>query len=78
MGYKMEAGGESGGPYRKALVHLVPGTQEEIPVYRRESLRPGFTATGPAIIEETDSTSFIEQEHTFEMDDFGVLRIHLK
>jgi N-methylhydantoinase A len=76
--YKMESGGKNGGPYAKRPVYLSPISQEGVPVYRREDLRPGFSAGGPAIIEEIDSTTFIDGLCKVEIDNFGILRVYIK
>ena len=75
--YKIETSSKTNRPHGKAFVYLTPGRREEIPVFRREDLGAGFLEVGPAIIEEPDSTVFIEERCNVEMDEFGVLRIYL-
>ena len=47
------------------------------PVYRRAKLPVGFTAAGPAIIEERESTTIVRQGWTFKVDDGGSLVMRL-
>ena len=47
------------------------------PVYRRETLPAGFTFTGPAIIEEPDSTTVIHPGDTCTVRDDGMLDVQL-
>jgi N-methylhydantoinase A len=45
-------------------------------VYRREDLPAGFTAEGPAIVEEYGSTTVIEAGFTVEVDKLANLLLH--
>jgi len=47
----------------------------ETPIYRREDLPAGFTAHGPAIIEETDSTSVIHPSDSFTVRADGLIDV---
>ena len=49
----------------------------ETPVYRRESLGAGFTLTGPAIIEEPDSTTVVHPGDTLIVRPDGLLELQL-
>ena len=42
----------------------------KVPVYDRKKLLPGHAGKGPAIIEQYDSTTFIESEQNLRIDDF--------
>lgn len=76
--YKMDTSGRRESPLEKRPVYLSSGEQLEVPIYRRENLWPGFSVTGPAVIEEMDSTTFVDGQCRVEMDSFGILKIHLK
>ncbi len=45
------------------------------PVYHREDLGSGFTLTGPAVIEEVDSTILVHPGQTLSVDSYGVIII---
>ena len=47
----------------------------ETDIYKRESLPPGFEATGPAIIEEYGSTTLIDENDKFSIGALGEIRI---
>jgi len=49
------------------------GTRGGYIVYRREALPAGFTAAGPAIVDEYGSTTVVEDGFSFEVDNFGNL-----
>jgi N-methylhydantoinase A len=49
------------------------GTRGGYTVYRREALPAGFTAAGPAIVDEYGSTTVVEEGFSFEVDRFGNL-----
>ena len=53
------------------------GTFEEVPVYDRAYLHSGATVVGPAIIEERESTTIIDQGDQLVVDAFGCLVITL-
>lgn len=56
--------------YRKACLSADAGFIE-VPVYRRDDLAPGFRLTGPAIIEQLDTTTLIYEGHRAEVDAYG-------
>ncbi len=49
------------------------GKQQESPIYRRESLPPGATVKGPAIITEATGTNIVEPGWQARVDDLGNL-----
>ncbi|MFK5985048.1 MAG: hydantoinase/oxoprolinase family protein [Pseudomonadota bacterium] len=49
---------------------------DKIPVYSRETLLAGFTLTGPALISEQVSTTFIEPNWHCQVDKYGNLCLH--
>jgi N-methylhydantoinase A len=49
------------------------GTRGGYTVYRREALPAGFSAAGPAIVDEYGSTTVVEDGFNFEVDNFGNL-----
>ena len=51
------------------------GKKDTVPVYRRHGLARGTPTEGPAIIEEFDSSTLVAPGYTFEVLDFGVLRL---
>lgn len=58
--------------YRKASFD---GVFEEIPVYVREKLHPGDHGKGPCIIEEYDSTTKVNRNWGFRIDEYGNIRM---
>jgi N-methylhydantoinase A/oxoprolinase/acetone carboxylase beta subunit len=51
------------------------GESLEIPVYQRETVPVDFAISGPALIEETQSTAFVPERWTAHLDNFGNLRL---
>ncbi|OWP57184.1 MAG: hypothetical protein B2I17_02070 [Thermoplasmatales archaeon B_DKE] len=51
------------------------GVFEEIPVYVREKLHPGDHGKGPSIIEEYDSTTKVNRNWSFRLDEYGNIRM---
>ena len=49
----------------------------QTPVYRRETLPAGFSFTGPAIVEEPDSTTVIYPGDTCNVREDGILDVEL-
>ena len=69
-------GGSSTGPALKGeRLAFFPesGRHVPTPVYDRYSLRPGDTFTGPAIVEEKESTLVVGPRATLNVDDYGSL-----
>jgi len=50
----------------------------ETPIYRREALAPGATLTGPAIVEQLDTTTVIEPGDHARVDALGNLEITVR
>ena len=48
----------------------------DAPVFSRDSLEPGFTHTGPAVIEEYGSTTLVWPSDRFEIGTLREIRIH--
>ena len=49
--------------------------RHEAVVYERDLLPPGFSATGPLVVEERSSTTVVQPGQTLAVDDHGFLRI---
>ncbi|MGC9145734.1 MAG: hydantoinase/oxoprolinase family protein [Nitrososphaeria archaeon] len=56
--------------YREAYVS---GKTVKVPVYVKEKLKPGSSSHGPAIIEEYDSTTVVNEGWSWEVDGFSSL-----
>jgi N-methylhydantoinase A len=58
---------------------FVPAAQQvqDVPVYDRMKLRPGAKVTGPAIVEERESTTVIDRGDQLTVDSLGCLVIEL-
>lgn len=54
---------------------VVEGRHEEIRLWRRETLPPGFEASGPAAVVERDSVLWLEKGDAMTVDDDGTLRV---
>jgi N-methylhydantoinase A len=50
---------------------------EDVPVYERSTLTEGFELTGPAIVEQADTTTLIYRDHRARVDHFGNIIIDL-
>ncbi|MBD0324750.1 MAG: hypothetical protein ICV72_15405 [Aldersonia sp.] len=53
------------------------GSWMEVPIYERERLRPGTRFTGPAIVEQADTTTVIEPDMHARVDDYGNLLVEV-
>jgi N-methylhydantoinase A len=62
----------------KRIVDFDSNTQLEAAIYNREELQPGMRFTGPAIIEESTTTTVVLPDNRVEVDDFGGLHIYLR
>lgn len=62
----------------KRMVDFDKDTQQEASIYNREKLQPGMKFTGPAIIEESTTTTVVLPDNRVEVDDFGGLHIYLR
>jgi N-methylhydantoinase A len=76
--YKSDATDRMANPQGSRPVYLSSQKKVEVPIYRRDTLSPGFSAKGPAVIEEIDSTTFIDAGCHVDMDEFEILKVHLK
>jgi N-methylhydantoinase A len=65
-------------PPRTRPVHLGGAGPEPCAVYERTSLAPGATLSGPAIIEELDSTTLVMPGDRLHVHESGVLCIRLE
>ncbi len=63
----VEAAGAPTPRYRKACLDSATGL-EDVPVFRRDGLPVGFELTGPAIIEQADTTTLIYPGHRARID----------
>jgi N-methylhydantoinase A len=71
---------DSKGDLSRALVERRPVWFEEpvdTPVYDRDRLRPGDRLSGPAIIEQLDSTTLVLPRDEAEVDSYGILHLHI-
>lgn len=50
---------------------------EDVPIYQRADLPAGFELTGPAIVEQADTTTLIYRDHSARVDEYGNLVIDL-
>ncbi len=67
--------GEAPTPHhRQACLDRTRGL-EDVPVYRRDGLPNGFELSGPAIVEQADTTTLIYPGHRARVDRFGNLLI---
>ncbi len=71
-----ETGGTAGRPAAARQVWLAGGWRET-PIYRRGQLPPGATLTGPAIVEQLDTTIVIEPGDKVSVDALGNLMIEV-
>jgi len=62
----------------KRLVDFYSKSQQEATIYDREKLQPGMKFSGPAIIEESTTTTVVLPDNRVEVDDFGGLHIYLR
>ena len=70
-----ETGGLKG---RRPVVFAGSDVRVECPVYERAHLQPGATISGPAIIEDHESTAVVPPGATVQVDDLRMLVISLK
>jgi N-methylhydantoinase A len=55
-------------PHAKRRVHF--GQWMDTPIYRRADLKPGMTVAGPAIVEQSDTTTVVEPRMNLRVDRF--------
>lgn len=60
--------------YRKICFSKKEGFKR-VPIYKRDSLYPGVKFKGPAVIEQSDTTTLIHRRHSLEVDNFNNLII---
>lgn len=58
-------------PYKRRQIHF--GAWIDTPIYRRGDLAPGMTFAGPAIVEQSDTTTVVEPNMTVKVDAFNNL-----
>ena len=66
--------GPTPAPHERRPVRI-GGTEDDCPVYRRDALPAGCQITGPAIVEELDSTTLVSAAHTLSVAANGLFRI---
>ena len=66
---KAQAGAAPSPRHRKACLDSTAGL-ENVPVFRRDELPVGFTLTGPAIIEQDDTTTLVYPGHHARIDGY--------
>jgi N-methylhydantoinase A len=49
----------------------------DTPIYRRDDLPAGFTATGPLIVEEVSSTTLVHPGQRLDVNAAGVMTVEL-
>ena len=69
--------GEVPGPATSRLAAFRGWGYLETPVYRRETLPAGAVLNGPAIIEETDSTTVVHPGDDVLVREDGLLELHV-
>ncbi|NMM26914.1 MAG: hydantoinase/oxoprolinase family protein [Glaciimonas sp.] len=77
----MERGGDSAEPCKKGVRSVyLPGERKfrEIPVYDGEAMVYGNTGSGPALIEQITTTTFVSPEYDFVVDRAGTFCLFLK
>ncbi len=67
----------AGRPSGERAVYFQEHGQIDTPIYRREELPAGFTATGPLIVEEVSSTTVVHPGQRLEVGSAGVMTIGL-
>jgi len=71
------AAGSKPQPYERRRVRLDGTSHPDVPTYRRDALRAGHRITGPAVVDQLDSTSLILPGQAAEVDRHGNLIIRL-
>ncbi len=64
-------------PRERRAVRIGGAAHRDCPVYRRDALPAGCTLTGPAIVEELDSTTLVPAGHTLSVLPNGPFRVAL-
>jgi N-methylhydantoinase A len=60
---------------RRSVVEPERGERVELDVYRGERLRPGISITGPAVIEDIDTTVYVPADATCRLDEHRYYRL---
>jgi N-methylhydantoinase A len=76
--HRLPRHGATGRPPAARPVYFGGHGMVEATVYDRESLKSGFAATGPAIIEEYGSTTLVWPGDRFDIGDLQEIRIHCR
>jgi N-methylhydantoinase A len=63
-------------PRRRRQVHF--GVPHDTPIYHRDDLLPGHQFEGPAVVEQTDTTTLIEPGMEVKVDAAGNLLVGVK
>ncbi len=66
-------GAERGAPAPSGRRKVHFGAWIDTPLYRRTDLLPGMRLSGPAIVEQTDTTTVVEPDMRIKVDGFGNL-----
>ena len=56
---------------RRAILCDLTGRQRDASVYRRDALKPGQNIPGPALIQETQTTTFVSADFSAAIDAAG-------
>ncbi len=62
-------------PHKRRQVHF--GQWMDTPIFRRADLKPGITLTGPAIVEQSDTTTVVEPRMSLRVDRFHNLIVEV-
>jgi N-methylhydantoinase A len=73
---RMETAGGVPEPRDRRPVHF--GHWHDTPVYHREDLRPGMSLDGPAIVEQSDTTTVVDPDMGLTVDALGNLLVRMK
>jgi N-methylhydantoinase A len=66
----MNGAGAAGEPQAHARRQVHFGKWIDTPIFRRSDLKPGMTVAGPAIVEQSDTTTVVEPRMTLRVDRF--------
>jgi N-methylhydantoinase A len=64
-------GGQTSTAHARRRVHF--GQWIDTPIFRRADLKPGMTVVGPAIVEQSDTTTVVEPRMTLRVDRYNNL-----
>ncbi|HEX4507925.1 MAG TPA: hydantoinase/oxoprolinase family protein [Alphaproteobacteria bacterium] len=76
-GRRLETPGERPAPTPMATRQVYFGGWRDTPIHRREALLPGMTLSGPAIVEQPDTTTVIEPGMRARVDAYGNLLVEV-